>query len=204
MSNHYFELYKKHCTELEPMMKQYQGNIDDAKKLRGAVAVALLREEINKYFIDNEEPFRTSLVNSYIMGSKFEYDLLLVKENAKPYMDLIYQPDDVVAIIESKAGGLFNVDKDTNSIAKAVNRAMEINSDIKFGYITLSENVPVHPYNHDGNPTVKHWDLTQEYFKTKISGVAIIYAVTLHKGKKLCDEGSDNEFFDFIKNLIED
>lgn len=203
MRSHYYELYKKHCIELEQMMKQNQGKSEDAKKLRGAVAVELLRQEITNYLIDNKKPFKTSAVNSYIAGSKFEYDLLLVKESSKPYMGLVYRPEDVVAIIESKAGGLFNVDNDTNNIAKAVNRALEINSNIRFGYITISENVPVNLYNHYGKPTIKHWDLTKKYLNDKIVGETIIYAVTLHKGKKLCDEGSDDEFYDFIRNLIE-
>ena len=202
MSSSYYEMYKKHCSELEQMMKENQGTSKDAKTLRGAVAVELLRQEINNYLTDNKEPFKTSLVNSYIAGSKFEYDLLLVKENANPYMGLVYQPEDVVAIIESKAGGLFDVDKNTNSIAKAANRAIEINSNITFGYITMSENVPVNIYNCYGNPTVKHWELTKKYLSDKIVGKTIIYAVTLHKGKELCDEGSDDEFHTFIKNLI--
>lgn len=203
MGNSYFLLYKNHCKELEQLMKQNLGDSNDAKKLRGAIAVELLRQEINKYLVNNHMPFKTSAVNSYIAGSKFEYDLLIVKEDAVPYLGLVYQPKEVVAIIESKAGGLFDVDKNTNSIAKAVNRTLEINSAIRFGYITMSENVPVKNYHQDGRPTVKHWDLTKKYLKEKINGKVIVYAVTLHQGKALIDEGSDDEFYNFINALIE-
>ena len=204
MSNQYYTLYMEHCIEVERMMEQYHGTYEDAKKLKGAVASELLKQEISKYLIENNKPFKTSAVNSFIAGSKFEYDLLIVKEHSKPYMELIYRPEDVVAIIESKVNGIFHPDKDTDSIARAANRAMEINSNIGVGYITISENVPVNDYNRKGESTVKHWDSTIEQLNTKISGNKVIYAVTLHQrqGKKLYDEGSDTEFPDFIENLI--
>ncbi|MCQ4022489.1 MULTISPECIES: hypothetical protein [unclassified Ruminococcus] len=203
MGNCYYQSYKNHCIELEQIMKQNHGDSKDAKKLRGAIAVELLKQELTKYFLNNNEPFKTSSVNSYIAGSKYEYDLLIVKEDAAPYLGLVYQPKDVIAVIESKAGGLFDVDKNTSSIALAVNRALGINSNIKFGYITMSENVPVKNYNKNGKPTVRHWDLTKKYLREKINEYVIVYAVTLHKGKLLIDEGSDNEFYDFINALIE-
>lgn len=188
--------------ELELIMKGNHGSSADAKKLRGALAVKLLKQEISKYLVANGLPIKTSTVNSFIAGSKFEYDLLLVKENAQPYMGLVHNPEDVVAIIESKAGGLFDVDKNTSSIANAVNCALKINPKIRFGYITMSENVPVKPLNKKGEPTVRHWDLTKKYLNDKIIGTNVNYAVTLHTGKNLCDEGSDEEFYRFIELLI--
>lgn len=185
-------------------MKTKGGSNDIGKKLKGRLAEKLLKQEIDKYLIKCGKFAKVSELNSYIAGSKFEYDLILVKENAKPYMDLVYNPEDVIAIIESKANGLYNLDKDTNDIAKAVNRALEINPKIRFGFITISENVPVHQYNRQGKPTVRHWDLTTEYLDEKIKGQNINYAVTLHQGKHLCDEGTDKEFFDFIDFLLGD
>lgn len=202
MSNRYYELYKKHCAELDEIMKQHNADNDYPKKLKGAMTTQILRQEITKFLNDNHEPLKTSAIDTYIAGSKYEYDLLIVKEDAEPYMGLVYQPDDVIAVIESKAGGLFDLEKDTDNIAKAANRAKELNPDICFGYITIGENVPVNSHNKQGNPTVKHWDLTQEYLNEKIQGKTVIYAVTLYKGKEICDEGSDEEFYDFIKHLI--
>lgn len=203
MSSQLYNRYQECCAELERMMKMYQGSSEDAKKLRGAVAAELLRREIDRYLKYSNKPFKVSATNSYIAGSKFEYDLLLVKENACPYMDLLYLPEDVIAIIESKAAGLFEVNKDTDSIAKAVNCAQKINPDIRFGYITMSENVPINLYNRKGEPTVKHWDSTVKYLDEKIQGLTASYAVTLHKGKTLCDEGLDEEFHAFIEFLAE-
>lgn len=202
MGNHYYELYQKNCTELDQIMAKYKGSIEDAKKLRGAIATNLLKQEMERYLKANNEPFKVSSENSYIAGSKYEYDLLLVKENTEPFMGLVYCPDDVIAIIESKSNGLFDTEADTNHIAKAVNRAREINPDIRFGYITISENVPVNDHKKDGTPTVKHWDLTKQYLNEKIGGINAIYAVTLHKGKKLYNEGSDDEFNNFLGWLI--
>ena len=158
---------------------------------------------MERYLGDNSKPFKISSLNSYIAGSKYEYDLLLVKRNAKPFMELVYHPDDVIAIIESKANGLFDANVDTSNIAKAVNRAREINPKIRFGYITVSENVPVNEYKKDGTPTIKHWDLTEQYLNEKLKGLNAIYAVTLHKGRDLCDEGSDDEFNKFLEWLTE-
>lgn len=204
MGNTYYELYEKECEKLEKLTLSYDGDLKSAKKLRGAIANELLKKLISEYFNKNSKPYKVSNVNSYIAGSKFEYDLLIVKESAEPFIGIVYRPEDVVAVIECKVGGLFKVEKDTDRIAQAVNRAIKINSDIRFGYITMSENVPVNDYKSDGSPTYKHWDKTQKYLSEKINGTVAIYAVTLHKGKKkkLYDKGSDEEFYDFIDYLI--
>lgn len=202
MSNELFNKYKTCCDELEEIMNKYGGKSEDAKKLRGALAAELLKEEMNIHLQNINAPFHLSGVNCYIAGSKFEYDLLLVKKNATPFMGIVYYPEDVVAIIESKAGGLFDVKKDTDNIAKAVNCAKSINPDIRFGYITMSENVPVNEYNRNGNPTVRHWDLTVQCLNEKICGEVVSYAVTLHQGKSVCDTGKDKEFEQFIDFLI--
>ena len=201
MGNRFYELYQNHCIALNQLMEQYQGSGEDTKKLRGAVASELLRQELDRYITEHRKALKVSPVNAYIAGSKFEYDLLVVKAGAEAYMNLVYRPEDVVAVIESKAGGLFDVDADTSNIARAVNSAMSLNPRIRFGYITMSENVPVHEYKKNGEPTVKHWELTNQYLQDKIEGKCAIYAVTLHQGKRLCDEGADKEFEDFVSML---
>lgn len=206
MGNRYYELYEKYCEELDQLMLLYNEDTKSAKKLRGAIAAELLKQLINEYFSKINQPYKASNVNSYIAGSKYEYDLLIVKESATPFIGIVYRPEDVIAIIECKAGGLYKVENDTDNIAKAVNRAIETNSNIRFGYITMSENVPVNDYKPDGSATYKHWDKTKEYLEQKINGEIVVYAVTLHKGKRkeLCDEGSDEEFYDFINYLIDE
>lgn len=203
MSNLLFERYMLCCNDVEKMMTQYQGSSEDAKKLRGALAAELIKTEIESYFKNQNKNFKVSTVNSYIAGSKYEYDLLIVKKEIEPYMGILYKPEDVVAIIECKASGLFDVDNDTSRIAKAINCVLHKSTEIRFGYITMSENVPKNQFNRYGNPTVKHWDLTVEYLNKKIAGQVASYAVTLHKGKDLCDHGKDQEFIEFIDFLID-
>lgn len=185
-------------------MLSHKASSDDVKKLRGAITAELLREEISNYLNLYDMNVAVSTVNSYIAGSKYEYDLLLVKKSAIPYMGILYLPEDVIAIVECKAGGLFDVDKDTDNIAKAVNSAQNINNKIRFGYITISENVPINEYNYYGKPTIKHWDLTVKYLNEKIHGMNASYAVTLHQGKNLCDKGTDEEFTRFVDFLVGD
>lgn len=167
MDNTYYESYEKYCEELEKLMLSYNADAKKAKKLRGTIAAELLKQFINEYFNKNNKPYKVSNVNSFIANSKYEYDLLIVKESAEPFLGIVYRPEDVIAIIECKAGGLFKVENDTSNIAKAVNCAIEPNSHIKFGYITMSENVPVNNYRSDGNPTYNHWDETNEYLNKK-------------------------------------
>ena len=172
MSNKLYERYQTCCMELEQKMKKYQGSSEDAKKLRGALATELLKQEIDSYLNYYNKSFKVS--------------------------------EDVIGIIECKAAGLFDVNKDTDHIATVVNCAQKINPHIRFGYITMSENVPVNSYHRNGKPTVRHWDLTVEYLDQKIQCPNINYAVTLHKGNTLCDEGLDEEFKDFIEFFIKE
>lgn len=214
MSNRYYTTFQEHCQELEKLMEQYRTKKDSqseadgknknvvAKKLRGAVAVELLRQEINTYLESEGEPFKASMMNSYIAGSGYEYDMLVVKKDAKPFMGLVYLPEDVVADVECKAGGLFDLDKDTDNIAKAANTATDVNPEIRFGYITISENVPVNEYNRNGEPTVKHWKETQDLLDDKLKGNSAFYAVTLHQGKNPYGESDDSVLEKFIKFLI--
>lgn len=203
MSSKLYNKYLKCIEETDKQMSKYHSNALNAKKLQGAIAVELLKQEIDTYLETSNKPLKASAVNSYIAGSKYEYDLLIVKNNAVPYMNLLYSPDDVIAILECKAGGLFKVERDTNNITTAINCALELNPKARFGYITMRENVPVNLYHPSGKPTVKHWDLTKEYLTQNIHGLTAVYAVTLHKGKNLCDNGSDEEFNNFLNFLSE-
>ncbi len=202
--NHFFEDYNAMVEQLCCPKDKADAPYSNAKKFRGAIAAEILRRELQQYMQLHSLPVKVSNVNSYIIGSKYEYDLLLVKQDAQSVLDLAYRPEDVLAVIESKAGGLFNVEDDTNNIAKAVNAAMALNRQIRFGYITMYENVPVHQFNTSGQPTVNHWEQTNQYLMQKISGICAIYSVTLQQGKKKCDNGSDQEFEDFAAFLSAD
>lgn len=209
MGNLFYESYVKKIEELEELVNQYDGTLSGAKKLKGAVTTELIKQQIVEYFMSNGKNYKVSNVNSYIAGSKWEYDLLIVKDDSEPFLGQVYRPEDVIAIIECKANGLYNLKSDPKTIINAANCAIELNENIKFGYITMSENVPVNEYKKDGSATVKQWDITQKLLGENIKGKTIIYAVTLYRGKKgnklkIYEEGSDEEFIDFVNYLIED
>ena len=197
MGNRLYDLYQEQSTKLEELVKQYSPAGEASKKMRGAVTAELFRAEIERYLVNHKEPYKVSGVNSYIAGADFEYDLLVVKKDAEPFCNLIYRPEDVVAVVESKTNGIYDVQNDTDNIAKVANRAKELNPSITFGYITLSEVVPVRQMSKDV------WGQTQESLDQKVHGAKVIYAVTLRKGKMIWDKGSDEEFTEFVEYLID-
>lgn len=203
MKSSFFNQYQDSCSELNKMGVDWSDR--GAKKLKGALMVELLKKEIENFLVESNEPFKVSAMNTYIAGSCSEYDLLIVKENAKPYMNLVYRPDDVVAVIESKAAGLCTVDSETDNIAKAANAAIALNSEISFGYITLGENIPVNDFDpKTGKPHINHWNDTYTFLKEKVHGRCQPYSITLHQGgwERVVDEGSDEDFRYFINFLI--
>ena len=50
MSNHFYDRFQKKCAELESLEKEYGYQMKSAKKLKGALAAELLKQEINDYF----------------------------------------------------------------------------------------------------------------------------------------------------------
>lgn len=199
----YNKLYDEYLANCELLEKHGLKTSD--KKLKGAIVANLFKRNIEEIIRKHnlEDKVKISANNVYIAGSKNEYDLLIVKTEAEPILGFVYKAEDVIAVIESKGNGLYNLDMDTDNIASAVNNATKLNNKIKFGYITLTENVPVNEVNKYGQPTVKQWDETQRYLDDKIKASRAYYAVTLHRGKEI-EAGPDNELEDFVHYLISD
>lgn len=199
MSSSLFSLYKQCLTKLEVFETK-------SKKAKGAAAAELLKREIEKLLKD--EPYKVSAQNSYIKGSSFEYDLLIVKKSAKPYLGLIYEPEDVIAVLECKSNGLAgNIQNAAGGIAKAFNAAYACDPKIHFGYITYGEKIPVNEFNSKTNePTHNQWKETISALK-ETEGSLIAFPVTLYKresdypGNVYC-ECSDNDFKFFVGFLI--
>lgn len=202
MVNNCYEQYEKNCYELDSIMQKYKGDAKDAKKLKGDLVAELLKKLIDDYLCENGIQYKVSNVNSYIAGSKYEYDMLIINKHAETYMGRIYATEDVISIVECKTSGLYNIPKDTDIIASAINRAIELKADIRFGYFTMWENIPVNDYNYKGKPTINQWDKTKEFLNDKIRGEVFLYAATLRKGKKECYNYSDKEFYNFIDELV--
>ena len=201
--NNLYERIQESYNEVTRLTTLYGGTTADSKKLKGALTSELIRAELISYFKENNLNLTVANVNSYIFGSKNEYDLMIVNANASPYMGFIYSPNDVVSIIEVKARGLYNLNTDLNNIIDAANRAYVLNNSITFGYITITENVPKNTI-YRGKATINQWEITKHELSENICCENAIYAVTLYSGNEnnLIDEGNNTEFSDFINQLI--
>ena len=72
-------------------------------------------------------PLKVSEPNSYILGVNAEYDLLLLKKDAKPIKEMnIFSPEDVEGVVEVKNSGLFGVRKKTNNEQKTLKDEVDL------------------------------------------------------------------------------
>lgn len=199
-----YNLHEKCFRQARSLTEANNGNFNKSKKLHGALTALVVRQALLQWIEMNHIAAEVSGQNVYIWGSNYEYDLLLIRKGAKAFYGLVYEPSDVLAILECKCSGLFRVDSESGRIAKAVNRAVELNSQIRFGYVTMWERIPVNKVNWYGGATVNHWEQTQEMLGEKIACPCAIYAVTLSPSQKkaVYDENSQKEFEQFASMLL--
>lgn len=162
-------------------------------KYKGKVANELLKDEVSNVLKKNSLPFKVSEINAFVAGSKFEYDLLILKDDANSD-NFAYKNEDVKAIIECKVNGLYDPEKNTDSIAKAINEVRRLNKDVAFGYVTFSEVVP------KKETSVHYWDLTKKFLHQKVT-YSHLFAVTLRTGNKVIDSTTPEDFEKFILKL---
>lgn len=177
----------------------------EGKKMRGAIFAECVKRGIQEKLEESnvDDYYIISDNNVYVKGSPYEYDLLILKKNCNPDYKVVYNPQDVVACIECKAGGLYNLESETESIAKAANKLYVLNNAVSFGYITLWENTPINKVKSNGDVTIDQWKLTYKYLSDKIiSDKQLSYAVTLKKGKNIIGP-VETEFTEFVNFLIE-
>lgn len=119
-----------------------------AKKLTGIIAVEVIKRYIENVLWENEQykGYSVSPNNSYIDGYKTEWDLLVLKPGTKQLDGLnIYSAQSVAVVIECKAHGIFNRKMDSHSLKGPVDAYKELRGSepqIKFAYITISEQIP--------------------------------------------------------------
>lgn len=174
-------------------------------KIRGAlfndVVRELLVEELDNQF--GAGSYVVSLPNSYILGSKYEYDLLVMKGDAKVLELRFFLPTDVLAIVECKTGGLYNVRADVERVSKSVNAGLKLNPSIRFGYISLWENFPKNLTNRDGRPTVNHREQTKNGLLELIEGKVSTLFLTTKTSHKIIEASSDDDFKQFAFSLVD-
>jgi hypothetical protein len=72
----------------------------DRRKYNGALAVELLRQALS------DEGIATSARDSYVRSLDIEWDLLVLRDGAKPAFNLLYEPRQVKVALEVKLSGV--------------------------------------------------------------------------------------------------
>lgn len=133
------------------------------KKSSGNMVASIFRKHIINILNYYGYEFRVSNVNAYIKGYPTEWDLIILNSNAVDHNNNVYDVNDVKAVLEFKANGLYVIHKEYDDFFKEefdsrFNILNSINSIYKnripFGYITYKEQP-------------KLYEATKKYFDEK-------------------------------------
>lgn len=106
---------------------------------------ALMMEVISKALQENDIPVSNRDV--FIKGIPIEFDLIVPRHGVcDPVDGILYETEDVVAVLEIKASGLFDYNS-KKRIEKCREDVRKANPHIFYGYLTLSENQSFHEKN---------------------------------------------------------
>ncbi len=101
-------------------------------KLTGALAVEVVRELL----LSHQLP--VSRRDVFIQGIPTEFDLFVTRPGAEPRYGLIYQPHDVLGVIEVKYTGIFGGEA-VPKLREQFNRVVSLHGHIRCYYFTLME-----------------------------------------------------------------
>ena len=101
-------------------------------KFTGAITVEIIKRALENHGI------RTSARDVFIKGLPIEIDLLVPRKEANPKDGLLYQPQDVLVVLEIKSSGSFG-QKTIDSVKRSFRRAQQLNESIYCAYVTLAE-----------------------------------------------------------------
>lgn len=101
-------------------------------KFAGAVTVEIIKQALE------EAGILTSPRDVFIKGLPVEIDLLVPKKRAEPEYGLLYEPQDVLVVLEIKNYGSFG-EKTINGIKENFQRIQQLNKVIYCAYLTLAE-----------------------------------------------------------------
>jgi hypothetical protein len=101
-------------------------------KMSGAVTVEIFRSALAAYGL------RTSHRDVFILGVPVEFDLLIPRQGAVPRHSLIFDPSEVLAVLEVKNSGSFG-DTTLAATRRAFELAHAANIRIYCAYVTLAE-----------------------------------------------------------------
>ncbi len=103
------------------------------RKATGALAVEVIRKHLLKAKIP------ISPRDVYIKGNPTEIDILVPRPGVRPYLGVIYNPEDVIAVLEIKYSGVYSQDSSRN-IADTFRALKALNQHMKCVYLTVCEN----------------------------------------------------------------
>lgn len=183
---------EKMATEFQMMYEFFRCSYPQkasTRKLYGNYSANIISKYIQKVIDDNEKNYRVSEVNSYIQGCATEFDALIVEKNAQN-LNGIYNSKDVVAVLEYKAYGIVDVKQLDHFI-----EAYKANSNLKIGYITLSE-------SESPKAKVKFRTKTEEKFNSEKIGKESLFFVINKSNKNSLFDDNALEWEDFVLSLL--
>lgn len=113
-----------------------------ATKFIGALTIELLRKEFIK------KGLNVSNRDVFIKGVPYELDLIILKKRKKAQENLLYKPEQVLAVLEIKFRGVYSKEGVEN-IKKVFDSIKGVNKEIKCIYLTISENTNYKYYSEE-------------------------------------------------------
>lgn len=129
------------------LVRIYESQVSDdntsVNKINGSIASSVILKYIDAIIRKHNLPYAVSEPNVFILGSNVEIDALILKKGAKSIMRSgIYNPGDVISMLEFKSNGIYSYEN--NPFENFINVCKQFkNEHISAGYITVSEYMPV-------------------------------------------------------------
>jgi hypothetical protein len=126
---------------LDQVNKSWNNCGEKCSKYVGALTAEVIRQALQN------DGIPVSSRDVFIQGIPIEFDLIVPRHDAAcPTDGILYKPDEVIAVLEIKASGLFDY-KSKNRIETCRDKVQELNPNVFFGYVTLSERKSFHDKN---------------------------------------------------------
>lgn len=227
-----FEKVQRICERDGIIESKAKNKKKNGAKITGAIVAEVFRKNI-EYVLEKYEladRYKISENNVYVKGCNAEFDFLILKKEAKRInseniqdhninIELpIYDAMDVVAVLESKTYGIYTLyrgrtgDKE-NEIKKSnlyrfvsayKNTLLNLNSEIKIGYMCLVEQRPNKGVSNFIEKTLYFFE---DYFDQKYEDVSKVWYTYFSKCQFVSENTPDvyatNEAWEkFIVNLV--
>ena len=186
-----------------------------SSKLIGVIVAEVFKEQftmvLEKYGFDKQ--YKISENNVYIVGCPIEFDFLVLKKSAEKIENLpVYSLSDVIAVLESKTYGVYNLYKrgsddlekfDLYRFVKSYFTLDGPQNNIRLGYMCLSEQRPNNGNSNFIMKTLQFFEDIFKQYKYDISSCCYTYFSRCHFASKKEDYYStDLDWERFVLNLV--